>query len=117
MTFEHTRLCGAGAWPRSRMPASEAFIIDIAALQIDRPGALRLRTWLRRSAMTRKSHTPSLLARLLGLLALVCVQSFAHDPAQSASEGGIALDPGLGRPHHRVSTRNAQAQAYFDQGL
>ena len=29
----------------------------------------------------------------------------------------VALDPGLGPLHHPVSTRNRQAQAYFDQGL
>ena len=58
------------------------------------------------------------LARSLGLLAVVCaIHVFAHDPAPTAPAAAVALDPGLGRLHHPVSTRNTQAQAYFDQGL
>jgi len=34
-----------------------------------------------------------------------------------APSSSVALDPGLGPLHHGVSTRNHQAQAYFDQGL
>jgi tetratricopeptide (TPR) repeat protein len=34
-----------------------------------------------------------------------------------APSAPIALERGLGTLHHPVSTRNAQAQAYFDQGL
>jgi len=29
----------------------------------------------------------------------------------------FSLDPGLGTLHHPVSTKNAEAQQYFDQGL
>jgi tetratricopeptide (TPR) repeat protein len=44
--------------------------------------------------------------------------STAHDAAPAAvTTTPIALDPGLGTLHHPVSTRNAKAQAYFDQGL
>jgi tetratricopeptide (TPR) repeat protein len=40
----------------------------------------------------------------------------AHDaPAGTAS--ATTLDPGLGPLHHPVSTRNAEVQAYFDQGM
>ena len=44
--------------------------------------------------------------------------AFAHDvtpPAPTAPTA--ALDPGLGLLRHPVATRNAKAQAFFDQGL
>jgi tetratricopeptide (TPR) repeat protein len=42
----------------------------------------------------------------------------AHDTAPAATPASkVALDPGLGPLHHPVSTRNRQAQAYFDQGM
>jgi len=54
----------------------------------------------------------------LALLALFSAQVWAHDAAPGAAPtSAVALDPGLGSLHHRVSTRNRQAQAYFDQGL
>ena len=28
-----------------------------------------------------------------------------------------AMGPGLGQHHHRISTKNAEAQRFFDQGL
>ena len=34
-----------------------------------------------------------------------------------SSSASVALDPGLGPLHHPVSTRNREAQAYFDQGM
>jgi tetratricopeptide (TPR) repeat protein len=34
-----------------------------------------------------------------------------------AAAAKVALDSGLGPLHHRVSTRNRGAQAYFDQGM
>jgi hypothetical protein len=44
--------------------------------------------------------------------------ALAHDDSPGAtSRGSVALDPGLGSLHHAVSTRNREAQAYFDQGL
>ena len=40
----------------------------------------------------------------------------AHEvAAPAASNQGI--DPGLGSIHHPVTTKNRQAQAYFDQGM
>ncbi len=54
---------------------------------------------------------------LLLVLALAAPAS-AHDTALSGAPSlSVALDPGLGPLHHRVSARNAQAQAYFDQGM
>src|SRR5436305_15345304 len=35
----------------------------------------------------------------------------------AAAAAAPALDPGLGTLHWKVSTRDAQAQAYFDQGM
>jgi hypothetical protein len=40
-----------------------------------------------------------------------------HSNRSGAPSSSVALDPGLGSLHHSVSTRNAQAQAYFDQGM
>src|SRR5262252_907705 len=55
--------------------------------------------------------------RCLGLLAVVfSTLALAHD-APAARGSSPTLDPGLGRLHHRVSTGDRQAQAYFDQGL
>jgi tetratricopeptide (TPR) repeat protein len=53
----------------------------------------------------------------LALLVLVAAQVFAHDAAPATPTSTVTLDPGLGSLHHPVSTRNRQAQAYFDQGL
>src|SRR5205823_9577299 len=55
---------------------------------------------------------------ILILLSLVLpVGTSARTTASGASSAPIALERGLGTLHHPVSTRNAQAQAYFDQGL
>ena len=49
---------------------------------------------------------------------LAALPARAHDAAAGAAPASaVALDPGLGRLHHPVSTRSRQAQAYFDQGL
>ncbi|HEV8257570.1 MAG TPA: hypothetical protein VGR42_11385 [Casimicrobiaceae bacterium] len=53
----------------------------------------------------------------LALLVLFAAPVFAHDAAPATPASTVALDPGLGSLHHPVSTRNRQAQAYFDQGL
>ena len=55
---------------------------------------------------------------LAALALLVAASVIAHDNAPNpAKSSTVALDPGLGSLHHPVSTRNRQAQAYFDQGL
>ena len=49
---------------------------------------------------------------------LAAAPASAHDDSPAAAAApAVALDPGLGPLHHPVSTRNRQAQAYFDQGL
>jgi tetratricopeptide (TPR) repeat protein len=56
----------------------------------------------------------ALAALVLGLNSA----ALGHDaPAGAAATSAIALDAGLGRLHHAVSTRNAEAQAFFDQGM
>jgi tetratricopeptide (TPR) repeat protein len=58
--------------------------------------------------------------RLSAIAAICCAPpapAAAHDNAAAASPPQVALDPGLGPLHHPASTRNPQAQAYFDQGL
>jgi hypothetical protein len=59
-------------------------------------------------------HTFVLL--LLALAATASAQQH-HMAPSGAPSSPVALDPGLGPLHHGVSTRNVQAQAYFDQGL
>jgi tetratricopeptide (TPR) repeat protein len=54
----------------------------------------------------------------LASLALFAAPVLAHDTASGVTPAStVALDPGLGSLHHPVSTRDRQAQAYFDQGL
>ncbi|MHB8493923.1 MAG: tetratricopeptide repeat protein [Casimicrobiaceae bacterium] len=62
---------------------------------------------------------PAIVGAALALLAFAGTgSSFAHDVTPAAAPtSALTLDPGLGRLHHPVSTRNHQAQAYFDQGL
>ena len=40
-----------------------------------------------------------------------------HQVHAPAGEKPFALMPGLGRLHHPIATRSADAQRYFDQGL
>ena len=47
------------------------------------------------------------------ILSLSCSAAFA----QTAPSPAIKLMPGVGNVHHHVSTTNAQAQAFFDQGM
>jgi tetratricopeptide (TPR) repeat protein len=48
---------------------------------------------------------------------LLAALASAHDVVKPGIDPGRALDPGLGSLSHPVSTKNKQAQAYFDQGL
>jgi len=43
--------------------------------------------------------------------------SSAHEPPAGGVDPGRAIDAGLGPLQHPVSTKNGQAQAFFDQGL
>jgi len=58
-----------------------------------------------------------LAVRLAVLFMLACPFASAHDSPPASDANTVALDPGLSRLHHPVSTRKPQAQAYFDQGL
>ena len=58
------------------------------------------------------------IAQILLWLSLVSIlPASAHDAPAAAGGSPEALDAGLSRLHHPVSTRNRQAQAYFDQGM
>jgi tetratricopeptide (TPR) repeat protein len=56
---------------------------------------------------------------LLALAAMLCAAAFAqeHEHAVATKNKTAALMTGLGDWRHPVSTQNAQAQAFFDQGL
>src|SRR6202049_4908816 len=49
--------------------------------------------------------------------ALLCVSAVAQDHAAHTQAHPVTLVTGLGDLHHPVSTHNAQAQQFFDQGL
>src|ERR1700687_3336518 len=57
------------------------------------------------------------LTILCALLAALCAPGFAQEHAAAAKGKPVTLMVGLGTWHHPVSTTNAQAQAFFDQGL
>ena len=48
---------------------------------------------------------------------LLCVVSLAAQNHSMAASRPVTLVTGIGSQHHPVSTRSAQAQAFFDQGL
>jgi len=48
---------------------------------------------------------------------LLCLGAAAQDHASHAQLHSVALVTGLGDLHHPVSTKNPQAQQFFDQGL
>src|SRR5271167_1246412 len=49
--------------------------------------------------------------------ALLCLGAAAQDHASHAASHPVTLVTGLGDLHHPVSTKNPQAQQFFDQGL
>jgi tetratricopeptide (TPR) repeat protein len=58
------------------------------------------------------------LPALLFALLLVCGAGFAqHEQHSMGNNGEAALVEGMGSLHHAVSTKNAEAQKFFDQGL
>lgn len=63
----------------------------------------------------------SILALVAALAApLAAAQTHSHDAAHGATAQPTAVVPlydNLGKHHYRISTRNPQAQRYFDQGL
>jgi tetratricopeptide (TPR) repeat protein len=48
---------------------------------------------------------------------LLCLGAAAQDHAKHAQSHPVTLVTGLGDLHHPVSTKNSQAQQFFDQGL
>ena len=50
-------------------------------------------------------------------LVLVPFVALAQEHSMSHAEPQVAIEPGLSDLHHAVSTKNAKAQQFFDQGL
>ena len=48
---------------------------------------------------------------------LLCLPALAQDHAAHAAAKPVTLVSGLGNAHHPVSTKNPEAQQFFDQGL
>src|SRR5713101_5319593 len=59
------------------------------------------------------------LTILCALVAVLCLPGLAqeHEHAAAAKGKAVTLMAGVGNWRHPVSTKNAQAQAFFDQGL
>ncbi|MBV8050064.1 MAG: hypothetical protein JOZ80_02675, partial [Acidobacteriaceae bacterium] len=55
--------------------------------------------------------------RLAALVIALCLPVYAQDHASHAQARPVTLVSGLGNLHHPVSTKNAEAQKFFDQGL
>jgi len=51
------------------------------------------------------------------LCVVLCLSAAAQDHSSHAKEHPVTLVTGLGDLHHLVSTKNQQAQQFFDQGL
>jgi tetratricopeptide (TPR) repeat protein len=54
---------------------------------------------------------------LLAIALALCVPAFSQEHPAPAKAKSATLMTGYGNWHHPVSTKNAQAQAFFDQGL
>jgi tetratricopeptide (TPR) repeat protein len=50
------------------------------------------------------------------LVGVLCCSAFADHPPSKDDQSAVLLD-GLGNHHHSVSTKNPEAQKFFDQGL
>src|SRR5215510_9745627 len=59
---------------------------------------------------------PGLIVRS-GLVCLLAIFSSAAYAQQTLKDVTPLLLPGLGNRHHPISTKNPEAQKYFDQGL
>jgi len=57
------------------------------------------------------------LAQCVCTLVCVCAWAAAQDHAAHGQVRPVTLVPGLGNLHHPVSTKSAEAQQFFDQGL
>src|SRR5437660_847838 len=91
---------GIVEYDRSPQTRSKARVRCVQQAVVTAPQALAFGIAVRRT----------LALLLLALAATVLAHPTAPSGAPSSSS---ALDPGLGPLHHKVSTRNGQAQAYF----
>jgi tetratricopeptide (TPR) repeat protein len=72
--------------------------------------------WASHSNELRRIDQMKILAQVL-CGALLCLGAAAQDHASHVPTHPMTLVTGLGDLHHPVSTRNPQAQQFFDQGL
>ncbi|PYX51082.1 MAG: hypothetical protein DMG79_04190, partial [Acidobacteria bacterium] len=70
----------------------------------------------RASKLNQEAYQMKILAQVL-CVALFCVGAMAQDHAAHMQAHPVTLVTGLGDLHHPVSTKNPQAQQFFDQGL
>src|SRR5712671_1608101 len=54
---------------------------------------------------------------MLALSLLLAASAFAQHDMPSQPAKPVVLEPGLGNVHWPVSTKNAEAQRFFDQGM
>ena len=54
---------------------------------------------------------------IIFVLALLVAPASAQHQHQGGAGAALELHPGLGSHHHRITTKNPEAQTYFDQGL
>lgn len=54
---------------------------------------------------------------IIFVLALFAAPASAQHRHESGAGAALELHPGLGSHHHRITTKNPEAQTYFDQGL
>lgn len=59
----------------------------------------------------------AIVALLLWFCTVVLAQHSVHSPKTNIEQRPATLVPGMGSHHHQVSTGNALAQKFFDQGL
>src|SRR5262249_6018314 len=79
------------------------------------PGTLRVTVIEKQHPSLRKGNIH--MKRLLIILAAALSASAFADHPSSKDAGPAVLMEGLGNIHHPVSTKNAEAQKFFNQGL
>src|SRR5438874_12551922 len=64
-----------------------------------------------------KPVTNASIRVILCLFLMSCFPYGLLAQAASSTASAVKLMPGFGNAHHKVSTTNPQAQAFFDQGM
>jgi len=64
--------------------------------------------------MAQRVHARWVL--LLGIIGGLSASAAQHDHTESSHKPSVLL-PGMGHHHHPITTKNPEAQKFFDQGL